>query len=119
MKRMVQHHAANGWGDDTAQPVDVPSTKDSQPAADGALLLGRYVPCMLEPAHQGSVQRLMLSLEALVARESGRACTCLFHSFQRLDACYGRVLPLVQPRAPRGARAVASCPGCAMVLSTP
>ena len=35
MKRMVQHHAANGWGDDAAQPVDVPTTDDSQPAADG------------------------------------------------------------------------------------
>ena len=37
MKRMEQHHAANGWGDDTAQPVDVPTANDSQRAADGVI----------------------------------------------------------------------------------
>jgi hypothetical protein len=39
MKRMEQHHAVNGWGDDTAQPVDVPTGDDSQPAADGVQTL--------------------------------------------------------------------------------
>ena len=33
MKRMIQHHAANGWGDDTAQPANVPAPVDDSPPA--------------------------------------------------------------------------------------
>ena len=37
MKRMLQHHAAHGWGDDTAQPANVPPPGDnSQSATAGA-----------------------------------------------------------------------------------
>ncbi len=39
MKRMLQHHAANGWGDDTAQAANTPETVDDrQSAAAGAAL---------------------------------------------------------------------------------
>ncbi len=33
MKRMLQHHAANGWGDDTAQPANVPAPADDDQLA--------------------------------------------------------------------------------------
>ena len=35
MRRMVQHHAANGWRDDVAQPAGGPAADDSRSAADG------------------------------------------------------------------------------------
>ena len=40
MKRMLQHHAANGWGDDTAQPANLPApAEDDLAAASGAAML--------------------------------------------------------------------------------
>ena len=54
MKRMLQHHAANGWGDDTAQPAVIPAPADDSQAAtaDSGVLKVKHA-----AAHAGHQRR--------------------------------------------------------------
>ena len=79
MKRMLQHHATNGWGDDIAQPANVPApAQASQSAAAGTAAACDTLCCSsMRATYYGSITTTATSGPYLEGSGCPRSAVCI------------------------------------------